>query len=251
MHLAGRIVPSLVGAAMALAGLAVGACGGGDGEPARRPAVTQREGGTPPASPAARTPSQSPELGRRASPGDEAHARELAKAYLASLGFDDVSVRIGRRTRALTVSIGRREACGARPRDVRLIHRQLRFAARPAPKVRVTAGGDGISLRRYLASHCKRRSAPHGRGRLIYARRGSGIVDTPGFRVRSPRWRIEFENYGAVLQVFLYRGDRLLSSPVHVDRRISGVRTVRGRGRFRLRIAGSGEWAVRVRAGER
>lgn len=175
--------------------------------------------------------------------------RWQAEAVLASLGFNRSEVRVGA-GRRMIVLLDPRSACAARPKDALAIEEQIKRVAEPIREVIVEVGGRGLSLGDHLRAHCSRRTTGHRRGRLVYQKRDEGRADTPTLKLRSPRWWIEYENYGALLQIFVFRDGTLRGPPIMVEGRGRGRKTMRGEGRFRLKIVGTAEWTVRVRSAD-
>lgn len=177
-------------------------------------------------------------------------ARGIVPGVLKLLGFKKARVRVSPSGDAITVIIARAEACTAGPSDEARIAKRIKEPPLSFVRtVRVTVEGSGRRLTDYVAAHCKPRTIPRGRGKVVYEQSGSGIVRTEPFKIRAKRWTIEFENLGSFFQVFVYKGRKLQMTVISETRRGAGKKTFKGPGRFKLNISGSGDWTVRVRDG--
>lgn len=171
----------------------------------------------------------------------------MTTTLLKVLGFDGARVEIGSDGRNVGVVFSAKQACTASPKDETRISERVRESLFFVRSVTVTVEGSGRTLARYIASSCKRKAIPKGKGKVVFERSGHGFEKSKSFRIRGKTWTIEFENNGKVLQVFLYKDGQLSSAPIQSNRREVGKKTLRGPGTFRFDISGSGDWTIRAR----
>ncbi len=76
---------------------------------------------------------------------------------------------------------------------------------------------------------------------------GNGAKTTEPFTIDGTMWRIEWENSGLLLQVFLYRlnGD-LVSVPINTSEKGEDVSYVYEKGEFYITINATGKWRINI-----
>lgn len=114
--------------------------------------------------------------------------------------------------------------------------------------MKVTVAGGG-PLAAHVKGHCRQPKLTGRKGKIVLLRRGSGFFTTRPFTITSKRWTLDFHNGGAFFQVFIMRGKRVQPELVSLAKRGSGSQAFKGPGTFKLKIAGSRSWTVRVRDG--
>jgi hypothetical protein len=174
-------------------------------------------------------------------------ARGAARTVLLGAGFPQVGIEVAVGGRTLVITIPADSACTARPGDEARIVHQLKQGAPFVSTITIAVAGSGQSLSRYVAARCARSALPSGPGRVAYYQTGRGFVTTRSFTIRFARWTIDFENDGAFFAAFVLRNGKPLPQVITASKRAVGSKTFNGAGSFRLRISGSGRWAIRVR----
>jgi hypothetical protein len=117
--------------------------------------------------------------------------------------------------------------------------------------IAVRVAGSGQSLSSYISASCAPPAFPSGPGALVLSQTGSGFATTDPFKVHSKRWTVAFDNRGRFFQAFLLKKGATQPQVVAATKRGVGSMTFTGAGTFQLKIAGSGNWIVRVHDGAR
>lgn len=147
--------------------------------------------------------------------------------------------------RALTVDVPPSQACRANTKDAGVIQKGVKQILRFVESVTVVVGGAPYTS--WISSNCARDELEGGHG-VVFRRSGFGVAETRPFRVATNRFVIEYSHQGDFFSVFVRRGKKHLPNPINSDSPGSGRQAYPGPGTFRLEIAGSGDWTVRVRA---
>lgn len=187
---------------------------------------------------------------RRLSPKDR---RKLVMHYalvaLDAFDLHGARVQVPLGGRVVRATLPKRVACRAHADQAARLLRALRDTI-PFPRtVTVAVAGSGEPLGSYLAKSCKRSPPRGGKGRTVLLKRGSHVLRTKPFRIRSKRWTIEYESNGTFFQIFVFKGKAPQPDVINETKPGSGKKTFRGPGKFTLNIAGANDWTVRVRDG--
>jgi hypothetical protein len=175
--------------------------------------------------------------------------RDLTAATLLTAGFPSSTFTVAGDGNRVDITLSRADACSAKASDAGTISSSITGILNISHGVRMHVAGTKLSLARYLKGNCPQSQGPEGSGKLLYNTSSSGIVMTPAISVRHSAWTIEWESRSSQLQVYLYKGGKLVSVLVNEIKRGSGQTTLTGAGRYQLKIAGTADWSVRVRDG--
>lgn len=81
----------------------------------------------------------------------------------------------------------------------------------------------------------------------IIAWQGSGVKTTEPFEITGSMWRINWENLGSILQVYLYKtSGELVTLPVNTLEKGQDVSYIYEKGEFYLTISAIGRWSIKV-----
>lgn len=172
-------------------------------------------------------------------------ARKAAPVVLTVAGFPHVRVQIVPPAEAIKITIARADACNGRLGDEKRMVLQLKHQLAFLREVTVVVAGTGQSLSVYVGMRCKVLELPPTKGRIVFAKTGTGFLTTEPFTIRSKRWTIDYKNSGTYFNAFVVKNDKVQQRPISSRKRNVGSMTFRGPGTFRLQIAGS-DWEVRV-----
>lgn len=275
VRIARGVCVATVATAVATGGTPVGGCGGDDGEPnASIESVPT-------------TPGQAPgrESRRQARRGDSPKARlkesgvrfeprtareraiaragarlpqrkraeivkTVASAVFSRFGFHPLKLTVTPSATGLRATLGAREACTATTTTERALASKVHEAIPWVRSVQIVVGSTGESVSRYVRTRCRPVELPGGDGPVVLTQRGTVMATTKSFTVHSDRWTVEYVNGGSRLHILVMKAGGLPSAgSFQVPKRGPGRHVVKGAGKFSLRIAGAGEWVVRVRDG--
>lgn len=188
---------------------------------------------------------------KRIPPGKRAAIiRATVPGVLIPFGYKRATVAVAVGGRQVRVILSPAEVCGG-PEDPGPIKRAIRKSnADPFIKhIKVVVGAGGQSLPSYIAANCRRQRPPSAKGRVVLKVEGTGRRHTKSFRVTRKRWTVAYANKGTTFIVFLYRHGRLQPQLVSKQNRSVGKKKFKGKGTFKLMVAGPGPWEVVVHDG--
>jgi hypothetical protein len=176
-------------------------------------------------------------------------AMRTTRALLTQNGLRPSKVTVTSDGAVVTATVPARAACTATPATEQRMATAIRRSLPWVRRTRFVVGDSGQRLASYVRAQCRPVALPPGRGRVLMTQRGAGVANTRVFTTRSRRWTVQYVNRGTILHVLVMKGRSPLHTPVMATKPGAGRGVVTGAGRFRLRIAGAGEWVVRVRDG--
>ena len=146
------------------------------------------------------------------------------------------------------MAVSRDSACETRADvDERSLSKQLRSALPFVRRVTVAVQGTGDALSE-VRSACGPALGARA-GEVFLTQSGSGAFRSELLDVTARRWSIDYASDGSFLEVVVLKDGRVLRSTISGTAGATGSRTFDGVGTYRIRVAGDGRWAVRVRAG--
>jgi hypothetical protein len=173
--------------------------------------------------------------------------RDLTDAVVVAAGLPYATVDVLDGGSTVIVNVDRKSACGLHASDASGIEDRIINASDVVVRVKLRVDGTAQSLGRYLRKSCHESPAGDaGIGKVLYSTDGSGTADTPVVTITSKSWKLEWESSSALLQIYVYRDGKLQSVAVNHQGRGGATKTLRGPGRFKLHVAGTGQWTVRV-----
>jgi hypothetical protein len=175
-------------------------------------------------------------------------AKTAVLEILKSFGYPNASVLLLENGRLLLVTIPRDFACEADVSAVPKVTKALKKLVVFVRKVTIGVADNGGSLRGYVAKHCQPLEPPppsDSSTPTAYSLAGTGYRGTPEFDIKSNRWTLSWENDGGALEIYVTQGNKLIDY-VKTDKRGTGKKIVDGPGKFRITVAGSGNWEVRA-----
>jgi hypothetical protein len=175
--------------------------------------------------------------------------RDVVEATLVAAALNHSSFTVSGDGNRVEVSVARADACTVAPADAGRVTSQLTGALGTAHGVQVRVAGTKLTLPRYVKRNCMQAPAATGTGKLVFSSSSSGIVMTPAIRIRNSSWTVEWDSASSLLQIYLYKDGKLVSLAANQAKRGPGTRTFTDPGRYQLKVAGTGDWTVRVRDG--
>ena len=174
-----------------------------------------------------------------------AAVRDLSEAVLAAAGLDHARFEVMDGGSTVEITLDRKAACQLRQDESRALERQITAAGNTVMHVSLRVAGSTLSIDRYLKRKCTVPTIPALTDKVIYNTTSSGIAEVPVV-IRGRRWKIDWQSSSSLLQIYVFRDGKLQSLAVNHEGRGAALRVLKGPGRFRLRIAGTGAWSVRV-----
>jgi hypothetical protein len=174
---------------------------------------------------------------------------QVTRAVLARYGFVAPQVTVRPAADGVQARLGTDQACTATAGTEAKLTSVLRKGVPWLRSVQIVVGATNQSLSRYVRGHCRPVSLPTGSGTAVLTKQGSAWETTETFTVHSSRWSVDFINEGSMLDVVVVKGGVSTGSRFRAVGRGAGKRVLAGAGRISLRVAGTGDWVVRVRDG--
>jgi hypothetical protein len=174
--------------------------------------------------------------------------RDLADAVLVSSGLEFATFDVIDGGKTVTVNVLKRDACKLTPSDPVDIQEAILDGSTIVNNVhlRLDVGG---SVRTYLKKHCQARAVPAGLGPIRFMQSGRGFYESKAFTIRRSGWTVDWTSASGLLQVYVYKDGKLQSGVANHQGRGNGRKTVRGTGKFTLRVAATAGWSLKVRDG--
>lgn len=178
----------------------------------------------------------------------ERSADRVATEILHAAGFEASNVMIEDRGRTARLAVTRDSACETRPGvDERSLSKQLRAALPFLRRVTVTVQGSSGSLTKVRETCGPELEAQ--KGEVFVQQRGTGAFRSRLVDITAKRWSIDYASDGSFIDIVVLKDGRELRSTISGTAGATGTRSFDGVGTFRIRVAGDGRWAVRVRGG--
>ena len=177
-----------------------------------------------------------------------ATVRDLTDAVLIASGLEFATFDLANGGRKVTVNVDKKSACQLTAADQEKIESRIVGASDTVEQVRLRIEGSSLAVERYLKTQCPKPIAPSTVGRLLIRKAGSGTVELPAIQVTTPNWKIDYQSWGALLQVYVYHDGKLQKLAVNRRDRGAGTATLKGPGKFTLHVAGTGHWKLRAYA---
>jgi hypothetical protein len=175
-------------------------------------------------------------------------AHDTAALVFRLFGVTAQNVDVTSNGEAIRATVSASDACFSTPDVENRIRARVQRVLPFVKSVEAVVSGTGQTLSNYPHSRCPSPGLPGGKGRVVLDQRGTGIVTTRTFVVRSRRWSVDYASGGKFLQIMPTKGSAATDA-FTVSKPGSGRRTFSGAGTFRLRITSLAGWAVRVRDG--
>jgi hypothetical protein len=241
-------------------GLIATGCGGDDDEappnasgPSGDRAVTSAPDGGPSPEPEAHDDEHGSEHEHSKGRGlEDLSPRERTKSVRLVVesvaGFNDLvnpRITVSADGHRVGIAVAPKVACAAKPDAASRTATQLKEQLKIVRVVTVTVG------RRTFAAHragCRTPILPGGSGRVVYSQDGTGIIESRPFKVTAKRWTLAYRG-DRYLSIFVFKNGKAETQVIRATDGASGKRTYGGPGTIKLRITGSGPWAVTVRDG--
>lgn len=172
--------------------------------------------------------------------------RDATEAVLLSMGLDRATYTVADGGRSVAVTVAREDACTLSRGDAAAIARRVLNAQGLVRQVAVRVRGSILPLEVYLKRRCAQAPVRTTTGRPVFRTSGTGITQTPEIRVSGKSWRLAYTSSSAFLQIYVYRGGKLDTVAVNRRGRGRGTKVLEGSGSFRLQVAATGQWSLRV-----
>ncbi|HVE67538.1 MAG TPA: hypothetical protein VNB64_03050 [Solirubrobacteraceae bacterium] len=187
-------------------------------------------------------------------PGDSVLAvRQVVADTMAEFGFAGADVDVSGGGRVVAIAVRRSQACSrTAPTNDRLTDR-IRNGLPEVRTVRVTVTGTGQSLAAYRRARCAPSApaapTPSPGGGTVYSKRGAGPFTTPTFTIAARTWTVTYRNDADFFEASVLKDGRPQPFVLSRSRPGSATETLRGPGRFQLRVTAGDSWSLSVRDG--
>jgi hypothetical protein len=175
-----------------------------------------------------------------------ATVRDLTDAVLIASGLEFATFDLANGGRKVTVNVDKKSACQLTTADQEKIEGRIVNASDTVEQVKLRIEGSSLPVERYLKTQCPKPITPSTVGKLLIQKAGSGTVELPAVQVATSKWKIDYENRGALLQVYVYHDGKLQKVAINRRGRGTGTAMLKGPGKFTLHVAGTGHWKVRA-----
>lgn len=178
--------------------------------------------------------------------------RQVVTDTMAEFGFAGADVDVTGGGSVVAISVPRSRACARNAPTADRLAQRIRNGQPEVRTVRVTVSGTGMSLADYRRARCaasRPEPAPSAGGGTVYSKRGSGPFTTPTFTISARTWTVTYRNDSDFFEASVIRDGRAEPFVLSSSRRGSSTETLRGPGRFRLRVTSGDSWSITVRDG--
>ena len=181
--------------------------------------------------------------------------RRAVSDTLAEIGYAGAKVAVSSGGRVVDIGVRASQACSrSAPTGDRLVAR-IREGHPDMDTVRVTVAGTSLALGAYRRSRCAAPAlapAPRpttGTGAVVYSTRGTGPLTTPAFAITARTWTVTYRNDSDFFQASVLKSGRIQPFVLSSTRRGTSTESLRGPGRFQLKVTAGDAWSVTVRDG--
>jgi hypothetical protein len=174
--------------------------------------------------------------------------RDLTDAVLVSAGLEFATFDVIDAGKTVTVNVKPADACVLTPSDPGHIEDRILDDSNIVDQVsmRLTSGD---SLRTYLKKNCHAQASSAALGTELLVGSHEGSFETATFTARRTGWTIDWSSSSDLLQIYVYKDGKLQSVAVNSQGRGTGRKTMTGTGTYRLRIAATDGWRIKVHDG--
>jgi hypothetical protein len=181
--------------------------------------------------------------------------RRAVSDTLAEIGYAGAKIAVSDGGRVVDIGVRASQACSrSAPTGDRLLAR-IREGHPDMDTVRVTVAGSGLALAAYRRSRCSAPAPapapapPSGTGAVVYSTRGTGPLTTPAFVITARTWTVTYRNDSDFFQASVLKSGRIQPFVLSSTHRGTSTESLRGPGRFQLKVTAGDAWSITVRDG--
>lgn len=167
-----------------------------------------------------------------------------ATGVMTAFGYSSVTAKINKRD-VVTVLTPPGSSCAVELARIPEVKKRLFETILFARRIRLQVFGHG-GLNGYVSENCRPLEVPNGPGPVVWSESGTGLKSSPELVINSPRFTVAWANNGGNLEIYMTRGQTLIEPVIKSQTRETGKQTYLGPGTFKVTVAGSGTWGVKV-----
>jgi hypothetical protein len=167
-----------------------------------------------------------------------------ATGVMTAFGYSTPTAKINKRD-VVTVLTPPGGSCAVELAGIPEVKKKLFETILFARRIRLQVFGHG-GLNGYVSENCRPLEVPNAPGPVVWSESGTGLKSSPELVINSPRFTVAWANNGGNLEIYVTRGQTLIEPVIKSRNRETGTQTYLGPGTFKVTVAGSGSWGVKV-----